>query len=756
MLLSAILLFSFAATGAGQISQAIIIPDRPKPVEKAAAEELRYHLEKSTGLNLPVISEKNLTPAVKGGFFLGATSAADKLGLNITDKPLNSFRIKADDGFLYIVGHDNTRDEKRLDAAPGTLFGVYHYLQHVMGVRWLWPGATGESIPKHSAAIIDNSIDGVYPPPFQFVRGTQLKSPDEFRWGRRVMHISDADYLRHARDGHGFGGQWAARYGKEHPEWFALRSDGQRDIRKHSAMCISNEKFQDQIVSNWWNVQSRYPAINLLLSLKENDTQDRCTCAGCLALDGPDDRGPTGRYDMYRNVGDRYAKFCRQVYEKAAELKPDAGVSFYAYQSYFYAPRQVRLNPNFYVGLVPDIPFPRRPEYDKWLRGEYKAWRDSGATIYLRPNYFYGGYCMPEVWYDQYAAELEYIRSLGCIGIVIDGPSLMWATRGLDTYVMGRLCTEPDTDPGKLVDEYCAAFGAGASEVRQYFEYWRQYLERNAGRINDIYEASARKWYFHGFHYAAYAHRIFPADELKKGRPFLERAAALTRGTADAAKVDFLRRGLEYAIASSECAAIFDGRENTVEQKRQAWDELKKMRATLPEQAVNPPYLDKIEKNVWKLPVAAAAPKGDVQALAERWQICPDPAGEGEKLGYFKQDFDSSRWNTASTWLNLEPQGFNHYRDMWYRTTVHVAEKSSDKVILSLGAVDESCKVWVNGQFCGELKFDAMKDPDSWKKPFEVDITDHVRFNNENTVVVKLNNKAGFGGIWKPSYLIFR
>ena len=66
-------------------------------------------------------------------------------------------------------------------------------------------------------------------------------------------------------------------------------------------------------------------------------------------------------------------------------------------------------------------------------------------------------------------------------------------------------------------------------------------------------------------------------------------------------------------------------------------------------------------------------------------------------------------------------------------------------MILYLGAVDESCRVWVNGKYCGDLKFDALKEPDSWKKPFEVDITEHVRFNGDNTIAVKLTNTQGPG-----------
>lgn len=753
-------LFFFLLSAGAAVSlaagEAIILPDRAKSVEKTAAEELQYHLLKATGIRLPILPERKVTPAVTGGFYLGGTRAAAERKLDVSSLPWNSYRIHTGGRFMFLLGRDNTRDEKRADAAPGTLFGVYHYLSRILQVRWLWPGTSGEVIPKYTSVPIRDSEDGVYRAPFRFIQARTLKSGDDFRWARRVMRVSDADFLRHyGTAGHAFT-KWAALYGKEHPDWFALRADGRRDVRRHSAMCVSNPGFQQQIVDNWWKGCRKYPSADFLVNVKENDTQDRCVCENCRALDGPDRRGPTGRYALYRNVSERYAKFYRMVYEKALRCKPDAGISLLAYQSYFYAPREIKLNSRFFVGLVPDIPFPRLPEYTAWLREEYRAWQESGAQMFFRPNYFYGGYCMPEVWYDQFADELNYVRSLGCIGVVIDGPGRMWAARGLDLYVMARLCAEPGGDPEKMAAEYYDAFGSASGEIRAYFEYWKRYLRENAVRINRIYETSARRWYFHGFHYAAYAHRIFPVAELEKGRRFLERAAALADTPGVTERIAFLRHGLEYAIASSACAALFADGKSSSEQKRAAWNALRKKRAALPEHAVDPAYLDKIEKNVWKLPVAGTLPPGDTQALPEKWLVCADPGDRGEQAGYFRNDFDTRNWKSASTWLNLEPQGFQNYRHMWYRTNCHIAEKSSDKVILYLGAVDESCRIWVNGQFCAELVFDPLKDQDSWKKPFEADITKHVRFNGDNRIVVKLTNCKGAGGIWKPCCLIFR
>ncbi len=738
-------------------TSAIVIPEYPNSVEQTAAMELQNYVEKVAGIKLPIITENRVTTTILGGFCLGNTLMAQKHELDISKKAPDFFTLQYHDNFLYIIGKDGNGPETNVDTAAGTLFGVYHYLNHALGVKWLWPGITGEYIPAAAYINLNSEFDGAYPPSLQFARASQLeKDTEAYRWGRRVMHMSGAGFIRHAgTNGHAFS-KWAELYGKEHPDWFAMLNNGKRSVRAYAAMCVSNDAFQDQIVKNWQTLQSKSPTISLALNVKENDTTDRCCCISCLALDGPDKRGPTARYQLYRNVGERYAAFYRKVQEKAAKFVPDAKVSFYAYQSYFYAPRKTKLNAYCYVGIVPDIPFPRRPEYNQWLQGEYNAWQASGATLYLRTNNFIGGYCMPEVWYDQYASEFKSLRNLGCIGVVIDGPGMMWAARGLDYYVMARLCANSDANPASLVAEYTSSFGAAAPEIATYMEFWRDYLQRNTGKINSIYEKSVRRWYFHGFHYAAYAHIIFPAATLEQGRKYLDAAATKVVGNASAsAKVDFLRQGLEYAIASSKCAALFAAPDSTVTARKQAWTQLHEMREKLPRHAVNMQLLDRIEKNVWSL-TSQGKPEGDTQALSEMWLVRPDPEGQGIRLGYAAQDIEVTKWSKASTWKTLEMQGFTAYKNMWYRTKVYIPEQSSKHVFLHLGAVDESCEVWVNGHLVGRFNYDVKKDPNSWEKPFELDITPHVKFGLENLLCVKVENNDNVGGLWKPSYLIYR
>jgi hypothetical protein len=62
--------------------------------------------------------------------------------------------------------------------------------------------------------------------------------------------------------------------------------------------------------------------------------------------------------------------------------------------------------------------------------------------------------------------------------------------------------------------------------------------------------------------------------------------------------------------------------------------------------------------------------------------------------------------------------------------------------------VDESCWVYVNGKLAGTHLF-AKKD--DWKTPFLIRIDPFVDWSKPDQLVnVRVEDKAGAGGIWKP------
>jgi hypothetical protein len=78
-------------------------------------------------------------------------------------------------------------------------------------------------------------------------------------------------------------------------------------------------------------------------------------------------------------------------------------------------------------------------------------------------------------------------------------------------------------------------------------------------------------------------------------------------------------------------------------------------------------------------------------------------------------------------------------------------EWKGKEIYVIFGAVDESAWVYLNGKFCGERVY---KHSDDWKKPFEIRIDQNIDWSKKSqSLVVKVRDVAGQGGIWRPVVL---
>lgn len=89
----------------------------------------------------------------------------------------------------------------------------------------------------------------------------------------------------------------------------------------------------------------------------------------------------------------------------------------------------------------------------------------------------------------------------------------------------------------------------------------------------------------------------------------------------------------------------------------------------------------------------------------------------------------------------------------WYATRVGIPpELKGRRVFLRFGAVDESCWVYVNGKLAGQHLYVKTND---WKTPFEIQIDGAIDWNEERQlVIVRVEDRAGLGGIWRPVWLV--
>ncbi|GLV29069.1 hypothetical protein TomTYG75_15900 [Sphingobium sp. TomTYG75] len=552
----------------GGIPRPLVIPDQPLDCVVYAARELAAHLAKATG-TLPQIIPEHVASgqSTSGGFFFLGDAAIARASIDLSSLAPEACVLRTIGGNFCIAGRDGPGDPLDPDVTAGTLFGVYHFLQNYMKVRWLWPGDLGTMVPK-TASLIVPSLDEVVTPHLM-QRHVRLFKPGKIdRPELGFSTAAAADYRaeerifirrhrmgrrQHIGYGHAFG-DWWAKYGDQHPEWFQL-VDGRRGPVKPGArfsMSIADPGLHQQIVTLWREKGGARRGASFINAV-ENDMPGLCECALCRALDSPPPADyltfipPQSKMARHPFVTDRYARSWLEIQRLAARDDPDVTVVGYAYFNYFAPPTSgVRLNKNILVGFCPSSWFyPRTAAVQEWMKKQWRGWANTGARIFLRTNHFLDGYCMPFVFAHQFADEFRNAATNGLVGTDFDSLTGQWATQGPTLYLLMRLQSQPDADANALLEEYYACFGPAAADVRAYFEHWENYTMNLSGRLEQTFaELKASRWKS----WARAAAIVYPEGSFAAGQKLLSRAAQSAAHDPQAAeRVNFLQLGLEHA-----------------------------------------------------------------------------------------------------------------------------------------------------------------------------------------------------------------
>ena len=591
---------SFDLVRSGKPSACIVIPIKPYDVEEYAARELQYHVRVSTGAELMIVREGQSAPT-SWRIYLGQCRAAAEAGIDPAGLPGNGYRVMVRGRRLFIVGKDSIGDPLDPDTHAGTLFGVYDVLENNMGVRWLWPGRLGEVVPKQKSISL-NVCDASVRPLLLFKRWrldfengllggkSDFASDEKYRESNRNEKI----WLRRQRFGrssqpnyhHAFT-TWWDKYGKANPEYFNMLPDGTRrpDPRLGGSpeivhMCVSQPALCDRIVENW-KADDAPESLNLC----ENDTDGACTCPNCMAWDVPvpgdpapfdqrlkrakelfDNPQPGIRWPrMIGTVSDRYARYLRTVYGKAAEIRPDVKVYFYAYSNYRKPPLQTKLDRNVIIGIVPPAIFPYNKHESEEFRRDWTGWSNAGCSLFLRPNYTLQGHDFPVFYARTLGEDLKFAMHHSMRGVDFDSLTGQYATQGPTLYVLSKILNHPDESVEKVLDEFYSAFGPAQSAVKEYFDYWEQISSPYDYAAECQLERKNKKYGANELAFYGYASDIYTPDVMKHGWALLDRASKLAASEPMASlRVDWLVKGLKHvdltlAVAKARAHAVDTG-----------------------------------------------------------------------------------------------------------------------------------------------------------------------------------------------------
>ncbi len=133
---------------------------------------------------------------------------------------------------------------------------------------------------------------------------------------------------------------------------------------------------------------------------------------------------------------------------------------------------------------------------------------------------------------------------------------------------------------------------------------------------------------------------------------------------------------------------------------------------------------------------------------AEGWKFRTDPQDVGRDEKWYAVDLDESAWKDIGIekfWQNF---GFDYEGVGWYRRTIALpADPGGDKTVIHFAAVDESTWLWVNGEFAGVHDI----GPQGWTKPFQIDVSNLIKWGEDNQLTVRVLNTKAAGGIYRPA-----
>ena len=765
-----------------------------------AAVELQKHLHLVTGVEIP-IHEQSESPSNVFLFKIGMTPDSDTA--EFADQE-SRWLVTSDSACFY--GDD---------AAYGMSVhnAVYDFLEHQLGVTWVEPGDSGIVYPRRPQLTL-RPVSQRWVPKLMFrkIRQCYRKRKEEVPLPERFVPFpeffpsleennrktdEDARWQRRMRmggnrpgGGHAFP-TWWDRYGATNPEYFALNKFGKREpvelpkgpkaSREFIKMCPSNPGLAEQIVKNWLPKKDRQKYVNAGLN---DGVENFCECENCRKLDirlgdDPGEDLPPGTFvspeGEYTHLTDRYVYLANAVAREVRKHREDAMVAMYAYLTTLRPPRELRLEPNIVVQVVPYVIPLDREITEEIIGGWYKA----GATqIAFRPNYHFKYHPMPlpigieKEMFDVFQLAVEN----GCISADYDSLMGCWNLTGMADYVLARAIADPGKDFTYWEDRYCSAFGNAAEDIREYFGYWRDQvwegrlkpnLDRlvTAGRHGNFARGlgwSIRHDYIRGYKPEG-CDQYYTESDFDHTDRILQNAAARELTPEERRRVEQLVLINRHSRLEHGAMYYRDSKGYTCARDLLAFRT--KHRTDMNMAWTGVFYVEDVWGDVCNLELVKQLGKYTLPWIKTpfKWRFEMDAQDAGLKEAWQEKSWDETAdwkpirvnvyWSNTyeSPHVELKEQLKEYDGIGWYSFRFQTpTEMKGREVFLYFGGVDDSCRVYVNGALAG----DHMEDGDT---PFEIRIDQAVDWDAEyQHVMVRVEDLEGPGGVHKPTWIVSR
>lgn len=509
----------------GKAVARIVVPAEPSRPVRASAKLLADYVEKSTGAKLETVKE----PGPKDG--LTAIHCGDTeyvKGLKLGTEGMDA------DGFVIVCP-----DEKHVVLAgasdQGLEYAVDEVLERYVGVRWLFPGAIGEHVPKHASLRVPMA-EVREEPAFRHrlfsglgKEETPEHKGEQLAWARR-------NRLRNRIEFH--HNLWRLflpeTYTSTHPHFFPI-IDGKRFLPtppkgKTSAQDTRTQACWQPCFTAKGSVEEAVRVIREHFkkkphsdsySLGINDSNQYCTCLTCLKMDGeePNTLG-------VRHVSPSYYRWCNAIARGVNAKYPDKVFGLLAYNGAYDPAKGLKLNDH----VVPFITYDRMKWVDPELRRMghevTEAWEKHAAVLGWY-DYIYGGqfYLAPRVYFHERARYLRYGYQHNVRHYYAEAyPSDDWH-EGPKLYLTLKLLWNPNRKVDDILDDWyvCAVGPEAAPYLKQYFARWEEFWTKRAPTTG-WFKRNGNRQYL-DFHSSAYLDAL-TMDDFNRCDEALKQAVA--------------------------------------------------------------------------------------------------------------------------------------------------------------------------------------------------------------------------------------
>jgi Domain of unknown function (DUF4838)/Glycosyl hydrolase family 67 N-terminus len=465
----------------------VVIAEEAPPAVTYAAEELRSLVGQATGVELPITSKPNRPDR---HVFVGPSkSLADSsVAIDAAALGAEALRIVVRDNLIAIAG----------GSPRGTLYGVYTFVEDYFGVRFLTADHT--HVPKLSTSTVVGPVDRTYASPLSFrwtYYGETNRSP-MFAARLRINTIGgDARYggtTGQSLINHSFGAQLPeATYGKEHPEYFALR-DGKRlgrgkDDWGEAEPCFTNPEVRKIVTQAVLANLKAHPGKENI-SVSQNDNNRNCLCPECRAIDEREGT-PMGTLLQFVNA----------VADDVAHEYPQVKIGTLSYLYTLEPPKTIKPRPNVQIQLCSIECCMLHPINDPKCEKNVRFCQDMDRWATLTKNIFiwnyntnFRNYLLPCPNLRVIEPNVRYFVANGAKGIFMQaaGNATGAELSDLRNYVMASLLWDPTRDGQKLLDEFLDLhYAKAAPPIRRFINLYHNHcqsqgIHRNCfGRAKD-------------------------------------------------------------------------------------------------------------------------------------------------------------------------------------------------------------------------------------------------------------------------------